>query len=233
MPKASFIGEKEKLALPKIDKNKRYANIIKRQARYRLDEFRKYTLEIESKFNSDKYALSNSYDKAVKGLSEDEISEVDDYFSDAYYMIEEIHVGMYRKSTLISIYSFLENSMNFLCRHLSSRHDYPVKLDDLKGDGIVRAKNYLEKLAKVNFDAINGEWSNLMTLNKIRNCIVHSEGDIKASNKSSALENIITNNSSLSLRSDRYVKVEREYIEFCIDEVERFLDKLYQLVSTS
>ena len=79
---------------------------------------------------------------------------------------------MYRKSTLVSVYSFLESSMNGLCKHLSARHDYPVKLEDLRGKGIVRAKDYLEKLAKVDFDALNGEWSHLMTLNKIRNCIV-------------------------------------------------------------
>lgn len=152
------------MALRKIDKNKVFANIIKRRARDRLEEFRQYTLKIESKFNSDKNALSTSYDEAIKGLSEDEIREVGDYFSDDYYIIEEIHVGMYRKSTLVSVYSFLENSMNSLCRHLCARHIYPVKLNDLRGEGIVRAKDYLEKLAQVDFSSINGEWSHLMTL---------------------------------------------------------------------
>ena len=165
----------------KINKNKLFANIIKHQAKDRLEEFRQYTLEIESKFNSDKNALSNSYNEAIKGLSEEETREVDEYFSDNYYIIEEIHVGLYRKSTLVSIYSFLENSMNGLCRHLYASHKYPVKVDDLRCEGIARAKDYLEKLANVDFSALNGDWSNLMTLNKIRNCIVHSEGDVKNS----------------------------------------------------
>ncbi len=216
-----------------MDKNKIFANIIKRQARYRLEEFRQYTLEIESKFNSDKNALSNSYDEAIKGSSEDEIREVGDYFSEDYYMIEEIHVGMYRKSTLVSVYSFLENSMNGLCRHLSSRHNYPVKLNDLRGEGIVRAKDYLEKLAQIDFAAINGEWSHLMDLNKIRNCIVHSEGDIKASKNSSKLENIVAYNTSLSLRNERNIKIEREYIDIIINKVEEFIDNLYQQAFTN
>ncbi len=216
------------MALPKLDKNKIFADFIKRQARNRLEEFRQYTLEIESKFNSDKNALSNSYDEAVKRLSEDEIREVDDYFYDNYYMIEEINIDMYRKSTLVSVYSFLENSMNGLCRLLSSRHNYPVMLNDLRNEGIVRAKDYLEKLAKIDFSAINGEWSHMKTLNKIRNCIVHSEGDIKSSKNSSQLENIVANNPSLSLRNERNIKIEREYIDFSINEVEEFLDRLYQ-----
>ena len=216
--------------LPKIDKNKLIANIIKNQTKDRLEEFRQYTSEIESKFNSDKNALSNSYNKAIKGLSEEETKEVDDYFSDDYYIIEEIHVGLYRKSTLVSIYSFLENSMNSLCRPLYTSYEYPVKVDDLKGDGIVRAKDYLEKLANVDFSALNGEWSNLMTLNKIRNCIVHSEGNIKGSKSSPQLLNIIESNPNLSLRNERYIKVEREFIDFCIDKVENFLNMLYQQV---
>lgn len=45
------------MAILKMDKNKIVANIIKRQAKDRLEEFRQYTLEIESKFNSDKNDL--------------------------------------------------------------------------------------------------------------------------------------------------------------------------------
>lgn len=218
------------MALQKMDKNKFFSNIIRRRAESRLNEFRQYTLEIEAKFDSDKNALSGSYKKAIEGLSEDDLREVEDFFSDDYYIIEEINVGLYRKSTLVSLYSFLENSMNGLCRHLGSRHTYPVSLNDLRGEGIVRAKDYLEKLAKVDFAALNGEWSHLMTLNKIRNCIVHSEGDIKASKSPDNLETIINITPGLSLRNERKIKIEREYINFCIDKVECFLKKLYQNV---
>lgn len=218
------------MALQKMDKNKFVSNIIKSQAKDRLEEFRQYTLEIEAKFDSDKIALSSSYEIAIAGLSEDEKREIEDYFSDDYYIIEEIHVGLYRKSTLVSVYSFLENSMNSLCRLLGTRHTYPVSLNDLRGEGIIRAKDYLEKLAKVDFNALNDEWSHLMTLNKIRNCIVHSEGDIKASKSSTQLENVINATSGLSLRHEKNIKIEREYVDFCIKKVEVFLEKLYQQV---
>ncbi len=218
------------MALPKFDNNIFFAHIVKSLALERLEEFRQYTIELESKFNIDKKKLSSAYDKATKGLSKDEIREVGDYFSDDFYMIEEIHIGLYRKSTLVSLYSFLENSLNKLCRNLCARHKYPVKLEDIKGEGIVRAKDYLEKLAKVDFSPLNGEWCNLLSLNRIRNCIVHCEGNIKSSNNTSKLKNIINNHTGLSLRSDRDIRVEREYIDFCITKIEEFLDKLYQQV---
>jgi hypothetical protein len=221
------------MALPKMDSNKIFASIIKSQAKDRLEEFRQYTLEIEAKFDSDKKSLANSYDEAIKGLSEDQKREIDDYFADDYYIIDEIHVGLYRKSTLVSVYSCLENALRILCRHLCARHGYPVKLDDLRGEGIVRAKDYLEKLAKVDFSALNDEWSHLMTLNRIRNCIVHCEGDIKSSTSAAQLQNIVNKTRGLFLRNERYIRVEREYVDSGITKAEKFLDKLYQQVFSS
>lgn len=216
--------------LPKSDISKIFANINKHYIENRIDEFHGYVREIESKFDSDKNNLSDYYNKAINGLSDEERMEVDDYFSDDYYIIEEVHIYLYRKSILICIYSFLENSMYILCHHLYSIYKYPVKVDDLKGDGIVRAKEYLEKLASVDFSELNKEWSNLIALNKIRNCIVHSEGDIESSKNIDKLKNIINNSSSLSLKNDRYIKIEKEFINFCIDQVESFLKGLHQKV---
>ena len=118
--------------------------------------------------------------------------------------------------------------MNSLCLHLQRSHSYPVELNDLRGEGIVRAKIYLEKLAGIDFTLINGEWSELIAFNKLRNCIVHSEGNIKASKNSTQLENIINQKSSLSLRHERHLKVEREYIDAIMTTTEAFLEKLHQ-----
>lgn len=214
----------------RIDRNKVLENIIINRTKDRLEKFRQYTLEIELKFNFDQNELSNRYTDAVKGLPSDKAREIEEYFYDDYYIIEKIYIAMYRKSTLASIYSFLEVSMNRICTHLNSKHDYPVDINDLKDNGIVRAKNYLEKLAKVNFNKLNGEWSDLRDFNKIRNCIIHSEGNIKNSRNETKLKNIINNTQSLSLYEERNIEIDREYIDFIIDRIEKFLEKLHQQV---
>lgn len=204
--------------------------MIKLHATDRLEEFRRFTCEIESKFNTDKNDLHESCIKAAEGISDEEAMEIQRYFSDEHYMIEEIYIGMYRKSTLVSIYSFVENSLNDLCKHLNKKNSYPITLDDLKGEGIERAKSYLEKLAKVDFQVLNGEWCHLQDLNKIRNCIVHCEGDIKSLKSDSKIKNIVAQNPSLSLKNERNLSIEREYVDFCITKTETFLEKLYQEV---
>lgn len=202
-----------------------FVKVLKTQVNVRLAEFREYTQEIESKFDSDKAKLAQIYRDSVKDLSQEEASLIDEYFSDECYAIEEVYVGLYRKSTLVSVYSFLENAMNSLCRYLATENSYSYALSDLKGGGIERARNYLNKSAGVDFDPLNGEWSELTMLNKVRNCIVHCEGDISAC-KNKSIAKIIQKTRGLSLRNKHLITVERSYIDACINTVEVFLEKL-------
>ena len=73
-----------------------FANALKSHANDRLEEFRQFTQEIESKFDTDKAELARRYNDSVNGLSAGEVIEINDYFADGFYTIEEIYVGLYR-----------------------------------------------------------------------------------------------------------------------------------------
>lgn len=218
------------MSLPKTNKTKLLEQVFRKQVQDNLEHFREYTLELESKFSADKNRLTDTFLEATEGFNDDDLREMKDYFSDDYYVIEEIHIGLYRKSTLVSVYSFLENSLNILCRHMRKRYGYAVGVADLRGEGIVRARLYLEKMSNINFSLLNGEWSEISSFNKVRNCIVHSEGNIKASKSPAQLANIVNASPGLSLRNERYIKVERVYIDDIITTIEKFMKKLYDQV---
>ena len=42
------------------------------------------------------------YEDALVHLSQEELSEIDDYYADDYQHIEEFQIGLYRKSTHIT-----------------------------------------------------------------------------------------------------------------------------------
>ncbi|TSA28308.1 hypothetical protein D4R71_01015 [bacterium] len=214
----------------KVDKQRLIALIIKKRVKIRLDGFRDYTQELETKFEHDKEILVKSYENSTKELDDGESDLLNDLFSDNYFMIEEIYIGIYRKSTIVSLYSYLEHTMNFLCNYIHEANNYPVSLVDLRGEGIIRARNYLDKLANINFLSLNGEWCHLMSLNKIRNCIVHCEGDLEASTKTEQLRNIVNGSKFLSLENDRYLKIMKGCVEFYIEKVEEFINKLYNQI---
>ncbi|HUX80237.1 MAG TPA: hypothetical protein VMW10_10920, partial [Alphaproteobacteria bacterium] len=72
----------------------------------------------------------------------------------------------------------LEISLNDLCRYLCNSKKLYLSLEDLRGDGTERAKLYLTKACLIDFPESSNEWNEILKLNKIRNCIVHAQGDI-------------------------------------------------------
>lgn len=184
---------------------------------------------MEGKFNIDKKSLEYSYKEQIKDLTVEEREHIDDYFADDYYMIEDFLIVTYRNSLVVSLYSFLENSMTQLCRYLCKQHKYSIELSNRSIDGISSARTNLEKIAKVDFNILKSEWEDLIWLNKIRNCIVHAEGDVKYLGNNILKDHVIQT-SGVSLKYERFILIEREYIDFSIDRIEVFLEKLYKQV---
>ncbi|SFI13801.1 hypothetical protein SAMN04487959_12059 [Modicisalibacter xianhensis] len=75
---------------------------------------------------------------------------------------------------------------------------------------------------------MNGLWSAISDLNKIRNQIVHEEGYVKRTNPTSRIENVINSTPSLGYGWNNQIKIEMSYINSTIDTIERFLSNLYE-----
>ena len=89
-------------------------------------------------------------------------------------------------------------------------------------------KNYLSKVCVIDFPKSSINWNEIKKLNRIRNCIVHSDGEIESSFGKEKLKNIINSTSGLQLRDENEIIVEKEYIERMIDHSESFLLSLYK-----
>lgn len=111
-----------------------------------------------------------------------EINEYYDYqLSDKFLDLEFNFYRINRVSSILSMYAYLETSMFRICQQKQNSFDIPISVSELSGSGIVRSRNYLKKFGLINFsDSVcNGVWSHLSNLNKLRNALAHSEGDIE------------------------------------------------------
>lgn len=201
----------------------------------RLENFRRYTDELDSKFHSDKQALINSYDLPRESLGRDEYEyqEIMEFLSDDVSQIENVFVGTFRRSTVVSLYSFLEKQMVMLCKRLKKKDNLPISLADLQKSGVEGSRIYLSKIAGLDFQSngMNGYWVDLMKFNKVRNQIVHEEGYVKRSEapaELTSLEVIIRDTSGLSYGWNNQITVERAFIDSTIDTIEKFLTNLYK-----
>jgi len=119
--------------------------------------------------------------------------------------------------------------MNLLCKRVEKQNSLPIAVTDLKGEGVVRSKQYLEKMASIDFSSagMNALWSAISDLNKLRNQIVHEEGYVKRTNPASRIENIINTTPGLDYGWSSQLKIEMSYIDSTIHTIEQFLSNLY------
>lgn len=214
----------------KLDRTKLAQAMIRSRTGDKLEEIKQYYEELERKFQADKKQLSKRYKEKVAddNLHPDIKREVDEYFAEEHYIIENIFLKSFRYSMVVTSYSLLEIAMNDLCHYLRHSKKLSLNLDEIKGEGIERAKLYLSKVCSIDFPERSAEWNDIQKVNRIRNCIVHAEGDIEYAKSPQKLKNIVMNTSGLSLYRDRYIRIDSVYIFSAISNTHKLLEMIYE-----
>ncbi|MDO8335614.1 MAG: hypothetical protein Q7T74_02410 [Candidatus Saccharibacteria bacterium] len=183
-----------------------------------IGEYRDYLIEIEGKFAKDLDALEKRYKidskKAAKLLPQDE--DTTWYYADELYRIDRVFRRSFRYSALVTIHALLETSMNSMCMFLQKKHNIGVGLQDIKGEGIERARLYLSKVCGIKFPETSHEWQELQKLNQVRNCIVHTNGDISLVISPKKLKMIVQNTHGLEIEAERYLIIDNSYLTAAI-----------------
>src|SRR3989338_2975782 len=78
-------------------------------------------------------------------------------------------------SAVTLIHSVVEAQLTATATRLRQLHGYSLKMNDLRGDPLERAKIYLTKVAGIQVGSDNG-WQVLQDLAELRNIIVHRRG---------------------------------------------------------
>lgn len=192
----------------------------------RIDTFAEFVFEVESKFEEDLRSKNEEFDELVGEARGTEIeANVADYLADDYRKIESHFPQHLRYSAIVSIYSLLEDSMNSICRFLTTQRNLPLELNDLNDKGIFRAQKYLTKVCGIDFPETSREWNEIRKLNKVRNCIVHTNGN------ASKIEEMARQTRGIALETGRpYLIIEREYIANATDWISSLLEDIFKKV---
>jgi hypothetical protein len=150
-------------------------------------------------------------------------SQYDYRASESLREIEVIYLRMHRYAAILAIYSYLESSLNKLCNEFKIEKNIPLSVDELNGNGIVRCRKYLDQLAGINFTEINPQWSELAVLNKIRNCIIHVDGNAEMIRSSESFIKMIEGSKKLGFAEGKLIMASRDFIFESINNVESVL----------
>lgn len=198
----------------------------------KFDNVKNFVTEVESFINSEVRKLGKEFDEAVKRLSKEERRDAEDYYSDVFYQYQE-YTEILRRSLFSYIYSVIENMLNDLCNSERESKKLKLSLSDLSGKGIERAKNYLKKVAEIQFPAESGEWQELKVYNLVRNCLVHREGELGDSNDDRTIrEWALRCPDCLEVKHDvvgrEFLEIKRDLCYRALEVVRQFFRQLYQ-----
>lgn len=151
------------------------------------------------------------------------------YIEEALFLhtLEEF-TNVLRKSFFVNLYAFLESRLLKGCRiKKSERVDIRLSLSDIRGQGIDKARVYLEKVLEIPFD-FGPDWQEIQRYKSLRHCIVHNEGrlDEGFSDRNNALRTYVEDKDTLSLSSDGAIILSRDFCEEVLGVVQGFLESI-------
>jgi hypothetical protein len=202
-----------------------------------LNSFRDYITHSSVRIDKAQQDFEKEYKKFNKKHSKDEDdSGWIDYWSEEHIKFHEVFPTLFRQSTFISLYSFLETRLQSLCNNPQRTYSYKIKISDLSGENYIeKSKKYLKLVVGLNLDDLNTHWTNITNYQKIRNCFVHTNGNIMVDktqplNKQKFYE-AVKKNTDLSINSSGEIKIENDtfLIKF-IKVIEDYLTALLEKI---
>lgn len=135
-----------------------------------------------------------------------------------------------RYSFIVLLFIVVEKQLTEFCRYIERKHKLPIRSNELKGGFIERAKIYSHKLAGISKDGVN--WKNVEDLSVIRNCIVHTMGDVKDSRDKARIQQIASMNIGLSIGIKEFedadtLQLTSEYCSRAVEDIQVFFDELF------
>lgn len=154
-------------------------------------------------------------------------SEYDYRASDSLREIEFVYLRMHRYSATLANYAYLESSMMKLCKELEVLTAPSIVFTPGNNGGVEKCRDYFKKVTGEDFSKINSSWCQIITLNKIRNCIIHANGDSSRMRNKEEIIKIIEKSQDLSFIEDNLLMISSEFIQRSIDNIKIILNHMY------
>jgi len=146
---------------------------------------------------------------------------------------EEIFANNLRNSVILLLYKILEPYISILCRDIGKTTK--IKLEDMKGGGSLyeRIHKYLEEVGKFQ-SPTEKEWEVVINIYALRNMITHDDNsneknEIKMIKALMKIEALIMNKATgLSMSSDGMLSIGKEFCEYALTNIDKFVDALYE-----
>jgi hypothetical protein len=193
---------------------------------YSLSNLGDYLEVIESQFESARIAeRSRIPQKLNAGLSEEEYFEWEAKVHAYKEQYEQVFPSNIRYSFIVLMHIFFETRLKDACDEISKRRNLTLTESDLNGSSIERANKFLDKIAGIKVKD-HHTWQWLKDLQKIRDCIVHTNGRVSLSRDKNHIVSLCRKGKGLSINGESLI-IEKSYCSNSIKVIKIFFKHLF------
>ena len=195
-------------------------NPLTRDLERKLIKLRRLADMVETSLVEQAAALDAQVSQKAERYSDEEKQDFFEYHAEDFYELSDELPTILRYSVLTGADTALEVYLNSTCSTYAEVYDAAIRVSDLRGNGIVRARDYLKKVAKVPFPDSGPEWTRVKRLHQLRNAIVHADGHVAADGPT--LQRWAPNMPGLRITTWREISLAREFTDAALDAYRAF-----------
>lgn len=162
------------------------------------------------------------YMESYKGLDSQDVL-LDDIF-------ENYFPSLQRRSALLTLVATYEHELERFCDVYAEKHNSPIKLNDLKGQGIERINLFVKKIIGLDNSKI---FPTIKKIIKLRNSCAHNDARIieKDGQSITAILDMI-NDRAIDVRQDYdQVHIGEEFLMFVLEQFDTYINEIKNVLS--
>ncbi|WP_219582094.1 hypothetical protein, partial [Vibrio parahaemolyticus] len=204
--------------------------LFSHQSQNEVNRIRRFSQSIDSHWESKAKRLDSEFEKSLAETTcEDKRQELGETYGMFYYEDIVKSEWIHKHSVVITISSFVENSLYELCELLALHQGQPLKLHE-KGrlSKVEKCLLYLEDNAHLNLAECKEEADAMIVAYKLRNQIIHNNGKVteRFEKQKAQWKGLVKG----SLGA--YIEIDSKFITWYLEQVAAFYYKLAPEVSS-
>jgi len=149
----------------------------------RLLKIKGLTAIVEEALVNQAKSLANDLAKDVDACTESQKEDLYESYGEDYFELSTELPTLFRYSMLTASASAFDQYLTETAVGYAEVKDVAIKITDLRGNGILRAQQYFQKVVRLDFPENTSAWKNILKVRDLRNCVVHADGYIPEQKK--------------------------------------------------
>ncbi|WP_350627680.1 hypothetical protein [Pseudoalteromonas sp. CAL260-MNA-CIBAN-0059] len=145
------------------------------------------------------------------------------------YIFESYFPSIQRRSALLTLIATYEHELERFCDIYAERHNTPVKLNELKGQGLERVHLFVKKIIGLKH---SNTFPTIKRIIKLRNSCAHNDAKVieKDGRPIKAIEELINDETVNVSRDDEQAHIEKGFLTFVLKQFASYTNEIHTTI---